>query len=153
MPNKHDDDFGFSGGDNKATNHLAKAISTLACAIDELGKQRKEELDWLKSTAGFVTKCDLGKTEENIVMKLSEVKAIVNQSAGETKEALGEIGTKVADLQKQIDDLIAGNSDPEVTDEVFLTNLNQLKTDTAALAAIVPPVVVPPPDPAARGGR
>lgn len=78
------------------------------------------------------------KALESNNMKLSEVKAAVAASAAKSTEAFAELGTRIGDLQKQIDDLIAGNSDPDVTDESFLANLNTLKTNVDQLAEIVP---------------
>lgn len=79
-------------------------------------------------------------------MKLSEVKAAIAEASKQNAEAFGEIGTRIADMQKQIDDLIAGNSDPDVTDEQFLANLESLKSNAKALADIVPNPVEPPAD-------
>lgn len=112
--------------DKNCGDSLETTVNKLATALSNFRKHVNETLEQVLLN------------QEKLDMKLSEVKTIINQSSGQTKEALGEIGTKIADLQKQIDDLIAGNGDPEITDEVFLTNLNQLKTDAAALAAIVP---------------
>lgn len=77
-------------------------------------------------------------------MKISEVKAAVAKAAAENKEALGEVSKLVADLKKQIDDLVAGNSDPDVTDEQFSADLASLASDAASLAAIVPNPETPP---------
>lgn len=86
---------------------------------------------------------------ESILMKLSEIKSAIAEAAAKSTEAFGELSTKIADLQTQIDKLIADASDPDVTDEAFLANLGTLKTNTAALADIVPtPVTAPTPEPA-----
>lgn len=79
-----------------------------------------------------------------IIMKLSEIKEAVKTAALQNKEAFSEIGAKIADMQKQIDDLISGVSDPEVTDAEFIADLNSLKTDAKALADIVPGTPAPP---------
>lgn len=71
-------------------------------------------------------------------MKLSEIKAQIAASAARSTEAFAELGKRISDLQKQIDDLIAGAGDPDVTDEAFLADLNTLKANTDALADIVP---------------
>lgn len=76
-------------------------------------------------------------------MKLSEIKAQVKEAANQNKEAFAEVGQKIADLQKQIEDLIAGVGDPEVTDAEFLADLNTLKTNAQALADIVPNAPTP----------
>ncbi len=80
----------------------------------------------------------LSKMEERLNMKLSEIKTAVALAAKQSTEAFGELSTKIVDLQKQIDDLIAGVGDPEVTDEAFLADLNTVKTNLQQLADIVP---------------
>lgn len=87
------------------------------------------------------------KLTTNIEMKLSEIKAAVAEAAKDNAEAFGEIGTKIAELQQKIDDLIAGNSDPDVTDEDFLADLESLKVSAQGLADIVPAPAEPPVDP------
>lgn len=79
-----------------------------------------------------------------MAIKVSEIKAAVAAVAKQNKEALAELGTKIADLNKQIEDLLAGNSDPDVTDEAFEADLKQLQTDAQALADIVPGTPTPP---------
>lgn len=72
------------------------------------------------------------------IMKLSEIKAQIAASAAKSTEAFTELGARILALQKQIDDLIAGAGDPDVTDEAFLADLNTLKVNAEALADIVP---------------
>lgn len=86
-------------------------------------------------------------TQLRIIMKLSEIKAQVKAAAAQSAEAFQELGTKIGDLQKQIDDLIAGAADPDVTDEAFLADLNTLKTNAQQLADIVPGSPTPTPTP------
>lgn len=94
-----------------------------------------------------------GTNQTNLIlMKLAEIKAAVKEAAKDNAEAFSEIGTQIGALQKQIDDLIAGNSDPDVTDEDFLTDLESLKTSAQNLADIVPAPAEPPADPAAVAG-
>lgn len=76
--------------------------------------------------------------EDNLLMKLSEIRQAISTASKQNKEALAELGTKIADLNAQIAELIANASDPEVTDEQFLTDLNSLREDAQALADIVP---------------
>lgn len=85
-----------------------------------------------------------GNQTKVILMKLSEIKNQIAAAATRSTEAFAELGSRIADLQKQIDDLIAGAGDPDVTDEAFLASLNTLKTNTDALADIVPNVPPPP---------
>jgi hypothetical protein len=82
-------------------------------------------------------------------MRLSELKAQVAEIAKDNAEALGEIKARLVKLQERIDELVAGNADPEVTDEAFTALLNQTKADAQALADIVPdetPAPTPPAD-------
>lgn len=87
----------------------------------------------------------MAEFEIRLNMKLSEVKAVVASAAKANVEAFSEIGTKIADLNQQIADLLAGVGDPEVTDEQFLADLNTLATTGKALADIVPGTPTPPP--------
>lgn len=90
---------------------------------------------------------ELKQQNEQIIMRLSEIKAAVAESAKQSSEAFAELGSKIADLQKQVDDLIAGAQDPDVSDPDFLNDLNTLKTNVAELAAIVPNPTEPPAEP------
>lgn len=81
--------------------------------------------------------------EKRMSLKISEIKAAVAEIKKNNSEAFAELGTRIADLQKQIDDLIAGNSDPSVTDEVFEADLNDLKVSAKGLADIVPGTPTP----------
>jgi hypothetical protein len=109
----------------------------------------KRVREWFKSLfARPATQHDLKQLENLMARKLSEIKADVAAASARSTEAFAEIGKRIADLQKQIDDLLAGNSDPNVTDEEFLTNLETLKTNVASLADIVPnPAPEPEPTP------
>lgn len=73
-----------------------------------------------------------------MAIKVSEIKEAVAAFKRQNREALAEIGTKIADLNKQIEDLIAGVGDPNITDEVFEQDLRDLAADAKALADIVP---------------
>lgn len=85
-----------------------------------------------------VTKRDLEEMEKRVNMKLSEIKAAVATAAKQSKEAFAELATRIADLQKKIDDLIEGAKDPDVTDAQFLADLQSVGADTKALADLVP---------------
>ncbi len=115
---------------------LTRAIKDVASAIREATSSQIIEL---------LTRIEKQGKENS--MKLSEVKTAVSTAAKQNREAFVELGTKIADLQKQIDDLISGAGDPEVTDEAFLADLNSLKTDAQALADIVPGSPTTPPTP------
>ncbi len=96
-------------------------------------------LEWFRShLAGAATKNDLKLLTKTILMKLSEIKAAIAEAAAKNQEAFTEISSKVSAMQAQIDELIAGASDPDITDEAFLANLESLKTNAKALADIVP---------------
>jgi len=117
--------------DHARLQHLTHEVGQLRCELQCLS-------DWLKSPAGPVLKSDLIKLEKKVMAKVSEIKKIVADAAAKSTEAFTEISTRLADLQKQIDDLIAGNGDPEVTDEEFTANLTKLKETTDSLADLVP---------------
>jgi hypothetical protein len=104
-------------------------------------------LEWFRShLEKSPTKDDLIQLQKTILMKLSEIKAAVAAAAAKNTEAFSEISAKITAMQTQIDELIAGNSDPDVTDEAFLAQLQALSTSAAQLADIVPaaPPVEPP---------
>lgn len=82
---------------------------------------------------------------DTLDMKLSQIKADIAAASKQSKEAFAELGSKVASLQKQVDDLIAGASDPDVTDQQFLDDLTTLKTNVAQLADLVPNTAPEPP--------
>jgi HalX domain-containing protein len=108
----------------------------------------KRVLKWIKSLfAHCAPKDDLQRRIKRMAKKLSEIKADVAAAAARSTEAFAEIGKRIADLQKQIDDLISGVSDPEITDEAFLTNLQTLKGNVDSLADIVPNPTEPPAEP------
>lgn len=109
-------------------------LLAVRCALIELRAQIRNEFHCLKSDGGLATKTDL----EEIHMLLSEIKTQIAQAAAKSTEAFAELGTRIGALQQQIDDLIAGASDPNVTDETFLADLQTLKTNTDQLADIVP---------------
>lgn len=96
-------------------------------------------LEWFRShLLGVATKTDLRKLRDTILMKLSEIKAAIAEAAAKNQEAFTEISAKVGAMQAQIDALIAGASDPEITDEAFLASLTSLKGTAQQLADIVP---------------
>lgn len=118
------------------TQELIHALLHLVHEMREDREQRKHENVILRR---------LAEMENNLMIKVSEVKAAVAQFKTQNREALAEIGTKIADLNKQIADLIAGVGDPEVTDEVFEQDLRDLAADAKALADIVPGTPTPEP--------
>lgn len=118
---------------------LTAAISQLTTEVKAARQQQKTEMDRIiRVLSLLVTTKDLEEMEKRLVMKLSEIKSQIAAAAQKNEEAFQELGKKVTDLQKQIDDLIAGQNDPDVTDEVFLADLEKLKSTAAQLADIVP---------------
>lgn len=83
--------------------------------------------------------------ERHFIMKLSQVKSEVAALRADSAEALAELGTRIADLDKQIADLIAGASDPDITDEAFLADLQAARASSLSLKDIVPGSPTPPP--------
>lgn len=130
--------------EDRCEDRLSVALSFLSREVSRLTDQLE------RTTNQEVILNRIAKLETNLTMKLSEIKTAIAEAAANSREAFAELATKIADLQKQIDDLIAGNSDPDVTDEAFLADLQSLRTDAANLAAIVPnvPPVEPPVEPA-----
>ncbi|HEX2900806.1 MAG TPA: hypothetical protein VHS96_13880 [Bacteroidia bacterium] len=129
----------------------------LACAIYELaGAIRCAAKAQGETNSRPVTKSDINELEENLSMKLDQIKSAVTAAAKQNREAFTEIGTKIADLNKEIQDLKDAATNPDVTDEQFLADLASLQTDAQELANIVPgspspetPPVTPPAQPPA----
>lgn len=87
----------------------------------------------------------MAEMENRLMIKVSEIKTAVAAARQANREAFTELGTKIADLNKQIADLIAGVGDPEVSDEQFEQDLKDLAVDAKALADIVPGSPTPEP--------
>ncbi len=81
-------------------------------------------------------------------MKLDQIKLAVTAAAKQNREAFTEIGTKIADLNQQIQDLKDAATNPDVTDEAFLADLADLRADAQKLADIVPGSPTPDTPPA-----
>jgi hypothetical protein len=96
---------------------------------------------------------DLQDLQKKLLMKFSELKTQMAALAARSTEAFAELGTKIAALQTQIDELVAGATDPEVTDEVFNADLATLKTNIDLLADIVPASTPPAAKPGPTGGN
>lgn len=110
--------------------NLAEAIQCLARSIGDLAFK-------IGSGDNNAILQRLAQVESNILMKLSEVKTAVAEAAADSTEAFTELATRIADLDKQIADLVAAATDPDVTDEKFLADLTTVKTNSAALKNIV----------------
>jgi hypothetical protein len=117
---------------------IARAIKGLTYAINDLLTEHKSQFTWMVSHHYFATKQDLERLNHDLSMKLSEIKTAVTTAALQNREAFTEIGTKIADLNQQIADLIKAQTDPDVNDEAFLASLTALQSDAQALADIVP---------------
>ena len=124
-------------------NALNKELTNLTQVLRELRDQKVTEFDWLKSHSGFATKQDLKVMEEHLIMKLTEIKAQIAQAASRSTEAFTEVNARLVELQNQVDALVVAATDPDVTDEKFLADLQLIKTNTDALADIVPAPVPP----------
>lgn len=120
----------------------ARAIHSLTHILADWLAESKMQFHWMVAHHYFATKQDLENLNQDLTMKLSEVKVAVAAAAAEIKknnrEAFTELGARIADLNQQIADLVAGASDPEVSDTQFLQDLNDAKADAQALADIVP---------------
>lgn len=123
--------------------NMKDAILSLVKEVREAREQRSREFDWFRAHLELATKDDLKELKKDIIMKLSEVKSQIAAASARSTEAFQELGTRIADLQKQIDDLIAGAGDPDITDEAFLADLQKLKTNTDQLADIIPDTAPP----------
>jgi hypothetical protein len=82
-----------------------------------------------RSGGMLATRQDLRYVHNSIMAKLSDIKVQVAEAATKSNEALVEI-------TRRLDELINGATDPNVTDEVFLANLETLRNNVAALANI-----------------
>ncbi len=119
-------------------NEVACAIRDLAFALRDHTQEQKMEFNWMVTHHNFATKHDIQNLKEDISMKLDAIKTAIATASRQQKEALTEIGTKIADLNQKIDELTQAASNPDVTDEQFLDDLAALQTDAQALADIVP---------------
>lgn len=119
---------------------LARAVHGLTHAVNDLLSEHKSQFTWMVSHHHhhFATKQDIDRLHADISMKLTDIKTAVATAARQNREAFQEIGTKIADLNQQIADLIESASNPDVTDEAFLTDLAGLQADAKSLSEIVP---------------
>jgi hypothetical protein len=78
-----------------------------------------------------------------IKMHFDQIKTLLVTAAANNAEAFSEISAKIGGLQAQIEELIAGNSNPDVTDAEFLAALESLKGSAQSLADLVPNPPVP----------
>jgi hypothetical protein len=85
---------------------------------------------WIRSHLP-ATLNDLITTENNIMAKLSVIKAQVAEANRQSQEALAEILAR-------LDQLVDGATDPDVTDAVFLADLESLRNTVATLANLAP---------------
>ncbi len=120
------------------SSDVACAIRELAFAVRDHTSEQKMEFNWMVTHHKFATKQDIQELKEDLTMKISQIASAVAEIKKNNREAFTELGTKIADLNQQIADLIASASDPDVTDEAFLADLNDAKADAQKLADIVP---------------
>jgi hypothetical protein len=121
-------------------SELAHVLVELTFAIRDLthGSHRHNGAD-------FATKTDIQTLKVELIMKLSEVATVVAEIKKNNREAFTELSARLADLNQQIADLVAAATDPNVSDQQFLADLNDAKADAQALADIVPNPAAPPP--------
>lgn len=93
-------------------------------------------MSFLESIRRFF--CGSGNDNNQILMRLTQIKAQIAAAAASSKEAFAELSNKISAMQAQIDELINNASDPDVTDEAFLAALQELKQKTDQLKDIVP---------------
>ncbi len=117
---------------------LASAIRGLTCTLKDAMHEQKSQFEWMIRHYQFATKSDIETLHEDIAMKLSQIKTAIAQAGAQQKEALTEIGTQIADLNKQIQDLKDAATDPDVTDAEFIAQIEQLQADAKSLADVVP---------------
>lgn len=122
-------------GESELIESISRLVEEMRCDRE----QRKQEQQ------NHAVLHRMAELEIRLNMKLSEIKAQVKEAAANNREAFTELGTKIADLEKQIADLIEANTDPDVTDAEFETALAQLGTDAKALKDIVPGSPTAPP--------
>lgn len=127
---------------------LARAIHSLTHVLSDILSEQRIQFQWMVSHHHFATKTDIENLKEDLSMKLSLIKTAVTDAARANREAFTELGTKIADLNTQIQDLKDAATDPDVTDQQFLADLQTLQNDAKALADIVPgsPSGEPPSD-------
>jgi hypothetical protein len=79
-----------------------------------------------------ITKQDLINLETRITMKLSKIKEDVAKINANLTEGLSEISAR-------LEQLVADNADPEVTDEAFTAELEAVKATAEKLANLANP--------------
>lgn len=91
-----------------------------------------------KSCSCLATNSDLEKLEQTINMTKQEIIAAVAAANEDLTEALGEIGTKIADQQALITSLQEAVANLGIDDPEFIASLEQLTANAQALADIIP---------------
>ena len=122
----------------RESDELSRVISGLTNVLSDTLTESRAQFQWMVSHHHFATKYDIETLRSDFSMKLSEIKQAIASASRSQKEALAEIGSQVADLKQQIDDLKNAATDPDVTDADFLQQINSLQSDAQALADIVP---------------
>ena len=142
---------------------LYESLRALTNAICSSTEQRKQEFDWLRSTAGFVTKNDLKEMENKIMSAISDF--LAKQTAFNTRQetAVAALATSLegvtGDVQTLNDKITElQNSSGAVTPEdqavidtlqtqgeALSVKLEAFATALEALNALTPPKAPPTP--------
>lgn len=83
---------------------ISTAISALVRVLRDTLEQRKNEFDWVKSTAGLATKQDLKEMEKRMADKLDDIIADIE----EQKTLIAGLSSLITGLKQQLADALAG---------------------------------------------
>jgi len=119
-------------------HELTCAIRELSFAVRDYLQEQKMQFQWMVGHRQFATKQDIETLSESISMKIPEAKVALQTASRQQKEAIAEIGTQLADLNVQIQELKTASTDPNVSDEDFNSLVATLQADAKALADLVP---------------
>ena len=128
----------LAGMKERDEEELARAVHGITHALRDILSEQRIQFGWMVSHHHFATKSDIENLNSDLTMKISEIKTAIATASRAQKEALAEIGSQVADLKQQIDDLKNAATDPDVTDADFLQQITTLQADAQSLADIVP---------------
>lgn len=124
--------------DNRAMNHLARAISDATAALAEFRQELKAQFEWFKSNLNSATKLDLEKLGDKIMSKISDYTTAVNAKFDEIDSGLETSNTKltgitddVAFLKETIEKL-QSNPGPITPEDQALLDAAQARVNGAA---------------------
>lgn len=134
--------------EQRAINTLAEAVSSLACALNGVREQTRIEFEWHKSHHGFVTKHDLDRWGDKIMLAIETFATSVNQAFDKLGLAVEGVSGDVAALKAEIEKLQStpGTLSPE--DQALLdsiqTRANDVANKLAALDSLTEQAPTPP---------